>query len=1132
MGVRITPGRGLPGLTSRGEREGCGRLRGLGIDRNVRADDRLGMARPLVLLSLMMLAVVLADDGVRALTGEAWSPHWLHVTLKLLALSVFVVWVLVPWLGGASVRRDAERLAEAARTAELGLWSWEPRADHLEFDAVSSEQLGLHPGLRYGQDELVACVWRQDRERLRSAMERCLRDVETVTAEFRVEDGGGRVRWLYTALTGERDRLGRVLRVSGVSWDITARRQAEIESEQNRHIFESMGRIARIGGWRLNLDPPEPIWSDVVRQIHGAPEGYVPRLETALDFYAPEARPVIEEAVRRAIERGESWDLELPLIRYRGQRIWVRTIGIPQFEGGVCTHILGAFQDITDQHRATERLRTSEQRLDLAITSSRQGLWDWNVERGTTFFSNAWYSMLGYQPGELPMTVETWQRLLHPEDMEKAKAALNAHFSGEAENYRCELRMQRKDGGWHWVLAAGRVVERDGEARPVRVIGVHVDIDEAKRAEQRLRASEQRLELALNGAKLGLWDWQVQTGQTYFSDTWYTMLGYKPGELAMSLSTWEELTHPDDLHEAYERVNAHLRGETDQYRCEMRMRTKGGGWRWILDVGEVVDRNASGKPVRMTGVHVDIEQQKQAQARVESMRQRLRSFVENTPAAVAMLDRDMRYLVVSSGWYEQYGLPDEDITGRTHYEVFPDVPDRWREIHRRCLAGETLSCDRDPFERDNGATVWVRWLMRPWHDADGGIGGVIMVTEVINEQIAYERALSDARDQAERASRAKSEFLANMSHEIRTPMTAILGFAELLDDEAASSAQRADAVRTIRRNADHLLAVINDVLDISKIEAGRMTVECLNVSPGEVLRDVRDLMRARAEEKGLSLELEPGELPETIQTDPTRLRQILANLVGNAIKFTATGTVRVESVWRPEDPGVLRVLVSDTGIGMTQDQIERVFEAFTQADDSMTRRYGGTGLGLKISRELAHLLGGGLVVQSVPGAGSTFTLTIATGDLNRGVGDGAGGASDEGELGERPLAGCRVLLAEDGVDNQRLILFHLRKAGAEVTLAQHGGEALEVWDGGGVFDVVVMDMQMPEVDGYQAAWGLRRRGWKGAIIALTAHAMEGDRERCLEAGCSDYATKPIDREALIRACLRGWKGEDPGRVAA
>jgi PAS domain S-box-containing protein len=401
--------------------------------------------------------------------------------------------------------------------------------------------------------------------------------------------------------------------------------------------------------------------------------------------------------------------------------------------------------------------------------------------------------------------------------------------------------------------------------------------------------------------------------------------------------------------------------------------------------------------------------------------------------------------------------------------------------------------------------------------------------------------LEVARRRAEQANQAKSEFLANMSHEIRTPMTAILGFADLLlieDGIETAPPERTSALETIKRNGEHLLEILNDILDLSKIEASSLRIEHLRFAPTKIVADVIALMKVRADTKKLELCANySGPIPETIESDPTRLRQILINLVGNALKFTETGRVEIGVRFLPSpqrgpaEPlqGRLEFAVRDTGIGMNAEELGRLFRPFTQADASTTRKFGGTGLGLTISKRFADVLGGDLVAHSEAGRGSTFTVTIATGSLaGVRIAQPASTAPADAPTTSRPREAaqrldCRVLIAEDGIDNQRLLSFLLRKGGAEVEVVDNGEDAMQralaARQEGRPFAVILMDMQMPVMDGYTSASKLREAGYGGVIIALTAHTMAADRDRCLAAGCNDYATKPIHGSKLISLIL-------------
>jgi len=436
--------------------------------------------------------------------------------------------------------------------------------------------------------------------------------------------------------------------------------------------------------------------------------------------------------------------------------------------------------------------------------------------------------------------------------------------------------------------------------------------------------------------------------------------------------------------------------------------------------------------------------------------------------------------------------------------------------------------------------------------AGAGAASVLLAVGIVRIGAARVKLRSEIARQrveaAEAATRSKSEFLANMSHEIRTPMTAIVGYAELLADPKQAESERRSSIEIIRRNGEHLLSVINDILDLSKIEAGRMEVETVETSPFQVLHDAASLMQVRATASSLGLRTEfQFPLPETIHTDSMRLRQVLINLIGNAIKFTSEGEVVVTLSMRKvgKDERRLFFEVRDTGIGMSAEQCDGLFMPFTQADASTTRRFGGTGLGLVISRRLVEMLGGTIDVESQPGRGSSFTFSIATGPIDDSklidrieqVSVVSQPKSPPSTSDDSPVRlDGRILLAEDGLDNQRLIRFHLERAGADLTVVDNGRIAVqrlfESIVAGTPFDLVLMDMQMPEMDGYAATRVLRHRGCHLPVIALTAHAMAGDRERCLAAGCDDHLTKPIDRVRLVTACAMYMGKNAADRVPA
>ena len=520
-----------------------------------------------------------------------------------------------------------------------------------------------------------------------------------------------------------------------------------------------------------------------------------------------------------------------------------------------------------------------------------------------------------------------------------------------------------------------------------------------------------------------------------------------------------------------------------------------------------------------------------AEKSLEEMRAQFRSILDNATDVITYVSISGKILDVNARVEQVFGYRPEEIVGKHFIRlgILPirDIP-RTVSLFRRTLRdGQADQFVELELKHKNGGSVFVE-VGTQFIVQDGKVKGVVNIFRDITERRRVLNELTTAKKAAEAASRAKSEFLANMSHEIRTPMTAILGFTDVLSSKV-SDPEGLDATKTIQRNGEYLLSILNDILDLSKIEAGKIQIERHPCSPFQIVSEVMSLMRIRAEAKNLTLSAEyPGPIPEVILSDPTRLRQILINLVGNAIKFTEVGGIRlvISFVQDEENQPGLRFDVIDTGIGMTEEQILGLFQPFAQGNRSTRKDSSGTGLGLAITKRLVDMLGGEVSVQSVPGIGSTFTVTMETGPLD-GVRmrDHAAEAAVASSTPERAglhfqkSLDCRVLLAEDGPDNQRLLSFLLSKRGAEVKVVENGHlaleAALEAADAGYPFDVVLMDMQMPLMDGYEATERLRSLGYRGPIVALTAHAMKEDRQKCLDAGCDEYLAKPIDRERLL-----------------
>ncbi|HLY97546.1 MAG TPA: ATP-binding protein [Candidatus Angelobacter sp.] len=506
----------------------------------------------------------------------------------------------------------------------------------------------------------------------------------------------------------------------------------------------------------------------------------------------------------------------------------------------------------------------------------------------------------------------------------------------------------------------------------------------------------------------------------------------------------------------------------------------------------------------------------------------VRSVVEKTADAVWVKDVEGRFLMVNPGYLLAFGLPRESVIGRTISEVFGHP-----ESERIAAAeGTVLETGESVTVEETAGSSGQTWLCNifPYHDGSGCMAGTIGVSRDITVRKQQERDLGKmvsqlavAKAEAEKATQAKSDFLATMSHEIRTPMNGVLGMAQLLLDSPLSTQQNEYAA-TIYESAESLLTIINDILDLSKIEAGKLTLEEVPFSLAGCLHALFAVVRQRVQGKGLELrtELAP-DLPQVITGDPVRLGQILLNLLGNAVKFTATGSITLRATVSYTLVGAARLQISveDTGIGIPENKLEEIFHKFSQADGSTTRRFGGTGLGLTICRELATMMNGTIAVRSKPGVGSVFWLDLPV-HIAAATENGNAVRTDTVDAFQsRELAGLRVLLVEDNTINQRVARSMLARLGCATDLAENGIRAIERTVPGD-YDLVLMDLEMPDMDGFQATKEIRRILGDAAppIVALTAHALLGYRERCLAAGMQGYLTKPLDVTGLSDTLLR------------
>ncbi|EMI21211.1 sensor/response regulator hybrid [Rhodopirellula maiorica SM1] len=667
---------------------------------------------------------------------------------------------------------------------------------------------------------------------------------------------------------------------------------------------------------------------------------------------------------------------------------------------------------------------------------------------------------------------------------------------------------------------------RDQNGEVVFVVANGSDVTEVRQGQEELRKREQHLQLSLQAGRLGTWEWNPNTDKIKWSEELQSIFGMCETRQNISFEDVIQSVHPEDREATAHHLRSAVRGSESSYRFDCRIvRQDNGKTSWVENLG-LISRNKAGVAKLVTSITRDVTERKQSELALAEGKERLTMALR--AGGMAVWEWSEEGVFWEDSLYDLLGLsPNCQRDARTlmrvvHHDDLKRMSHAWRQT----VHGKSSLDDEFRILRPDGSVRWIAVVGEQVLTDSGEPNRILGLIWDITEQRELQDSLQEARAQAEAASESKSEFLANMSHEIRTPMTAILGYIDLIAEQIEHP-EALEHVRTVRRNGDFLLDIINDILDLSKIEAGKLDIASERFAPNRLIEDVRSIMEVRATESGLNLDVDyEGEIPSEVISDPKRLKQILINLVGNAIKFTPSGEVSLRIRYLHEDRR-LRINIVDTGIGMKPEQQARLFKPFTQGDSSVTRHFGGTGLGLAISQRLAKMLGGTITVESTEGQGSTFSLTIATGDV-QGVDMIKPMAmiqpSQEEEPSESITLDCSILVVDDRRDIRFLSKSLLAKAGATVDEAEDGVVAIKkvknLIDKGKSYDLILLDMQMPKLDGYQTAEKLRRMGFSGPIIALTADAMQGDMSRCIEQGCNDYLSKPIHKATMLQMVSR------------
>lgn len=770
-------------------------------------------------------------------------------------------------------------------------------------------------------------------------------------------------------------------------------------------------------------------------------------------------------------------------------------------------------RDLAQRMQADQQIRVSgkilEQSNSMLMTTDKNRNITWVNKAFTTITGYSMEEVIGKNPGKVLQGP-----LSKPDTIQQFREALAA-----GTDFDCELINYKKDHTPYWVNIRCQAFT-DHEGNIEGYFAIEEDITSRKHTEELLAESRLRLEVAINATGAALWDWDISNNTVYYSPTWKQTLGYTEDEIQLNLHEWIDRIHHEDFEETMKKLNDCLEGKVDTYEAELRLRHKSGNYIQVLDRGKITRYDKNGKPARMTGIAFNISLLKETQQKLKESEARWNAALEGSEFGVWEWDIPANNIYFSPKLKELYGYKPDELQPTTEFWInscHPDDLPHSRNELNKLIEGKTdkFQSDRRVYNK-NGEIRWFRSLgVVSSRDKQGIPVKLVGSVSDITDQKKMEEDLINAKTVAESNVRTKRRFLANMSHEIRTPIHAVMGIAEQLGNTLLDEKQQ-EYVNIIEDSSHALLGIINDVLDMAKIEEGKLRINKEEFRLQPVLSNIHQLYKEKAAQKGLKFTVSFDErLDRVLIGDPFRVRQIILNIISNAVKFTENGSISLSCTLLNTADSCCNILIecTDTGIGMSDEMKQRLFQDFSQEDDSFERRYGGSGLGLAITHELIHLMDGSIEVSSVKNKGTDIRITLPFMEKSTPPEE----TTLPGDIQSKslPMTAMHVLIAEDNAFNRLLIQIMMDNNKISYDIAENGVQAVELASGK-KYDLILMDIQMPEMDGLEASKLIRALpGGNLPIIAITANAVEEELNSYVSQGISGYLTKPFDENQLM-----------------
>lgn len=885
--------------------------------------------------------------------------------------------------------------------------------------------------------------------------------------------------------------------------EIRERQQAETALRQREIELQETQRMAHLGSWTLDLATNQVSWTEETYRIFGLdPQHAVPDYLTQQKLFTPASWQCVSTCIKESSQTGDPYELELEFIRADGNTGWMLVHGeeAARDENGVIVKLRGMVQDITHRKRVEQSLARSEERFDLAMRGSHDGLWDWNLETNAVYFSPRWKEMLGYRDHEIPHQLEEWSRRIHPDDITNTMSGISNYLANKTSSYEDIHRIQHKNGNYIWILDRGIAV-RNADGKPLRMVGTHTDLTAFKLIEAALRKSQERFVSVLDNLPAFVYlcasDYSIRFANRFFHERFGN---------PKNKTCYEAIyRHPIPCAECPAR-KIFDNPSTSQV---VEFQLADGRFYEIHNYPFLDDDDS----LLVLEMGLDITERKQSELALQRSEEKYRRIVETAQEGVWIMDEQATTTFVNARMADMLGYSEADMLGKSLLD-FMDETAQQEAINnlerRRQGIGEVHDFR---FRHKEGSDLWAIVSTTVMTDKTGNfLGSLKMITDITHRK-QMELELQRAKEAAEVANRAKSMFLANMSHELRTPLNGILGYAQILSSDRKLTKEQHEGIDVIYRCGEYLLTLINDILDLAKIEAGKIDLCLADFYFSEFIQGIIELFRMQAHQKGIHFSYEsPSVLPMKVCGDEKRLRQILINILGNAVKFTQKGDVTLK-IHIPQTDR-LCFQISDQGPGLATEDMDKIFQPFQQVGDKRLRTK-GTGLGLPITKRLIELMDGELRVESVLGQGSTFSVEINLPEVEKAA------PPPQFEL-EPTIIGFEgpprtILVLDDRAENRLFLTKLLTPLGFRMLDAENGtvgvAKALEILP-----DLILLDLIMPGTDGSTTAQQLRcfPELQHTVIIVMSASVFEAHQHASLTVGCDAFIASPIHVPSLLK----------------